>query len=131
MRLHLTCPDSGKIEITLPDERKPSQIISMSSVQCIYELEKHPDYYNLTLSTECQVTIGCQRCMEPFDLLYRNQTQIGLCEEESVAERIMDIVEPVVITNDVIPFESIVADELHLYLPLFHQDLTQCQYLGC
>lgn len=130
MRLHLSYPSSGEVEIILPKDRLPSQILEIDGVKCNYKLEKHPDYYLLILSTQCNVSICCQRCMEKFDMRYQNHTQIGLCDDEGVAEQMMDTLEPVVLTSDEIPFETIVIDELYLYLPLFHQDLKQCQYLG-
>jgi uncharacterized protein len=112
--------------ISPEQERLPSHVITITPVQIVYNLQQYGDYYDLTLKTSCQLTLCCQRCMESFEYSYQNRTQIGLCDSDEVAERIMDQYEPVVLEMDEIPFETIIIDELHLYLPLFHSDEKRC-----
>lgn len=126
MRLHLSYQNSGSLDITLANERIPSHVLTISTVKCKYELVRHSDYYHLTLETLCQLSLCCQRCMEAFDYLYHNTTDIGLCDNDEVAERIMETLEPVVLNSDEIPFATLILDELYLYLPLFHEDEQQC-----
>ena len=127
MRFKLSYPNSDSIELNLSNDRLPSHVVSIGPVKCNYMLNEQSDYYCLTLETDCQLILCCQRCMESFEYHYHNNTQLGLCYEETVAEQIMSILDPIVLVADEIPFETLIIDELYLYLPLFHKNEAICQ----
>ena len=126
MKFNLNYPSNDTLTINLTDDRLPVQVETLGPITCQYELKPCGDYYQLTLITSCQLTLYCQRCMKPYDYHYENTTKIGLCDDDVVAERIMDTVDPVVLSTQDIPFESLLIDELILYMPSFHEDEGQC-----
>lgn len=127
MPFNLSYPCSESMALVLDNKRMPSHVESIGVVHCQYELIKQPDHYQLKLMTQCELTLCCQRCMDSFNYEYQNKTEIGLCDSDKIAEKIMESLDPVVLKGATIPFETLILDELHLYLPLFHQHENLCK----
>jgi uncharacterized protein len=107
-------------------ERLPSHVKSPCELKCQFHVEKHEEHYLLTLNVTGQVMITCQRCLSVFEYNYDNQTQVAICPNELVAEKLMSNYECIVTHSHEIELNDILTDELHLYLPEKHLNLSDC-----
>ncbi|MCK9532060.1 MAG: YceD family protein [Gammaproteobacteria bacterium] len=69
-------------------------------------------------SLSAEVGMQCQRCLENFRLALNTQFALGVVAHESVAERLPEHYEPLVVGEDPIFLRDIVEDELILSLPI-------------
>lgn len=107
-------------------ERLPHQIISDCSLVCEYVVTRYPDYYVLTLHVVGELPIQCQRCLEAFVQPYENHTELAICVNDSIAEKLMESYECIVSPQLEVNLVEIVTDELHLYAPEKHEELIDC-----
>ena len=108
-------------------ERLPSHIISECTLDCEYLVQRLPAYHLLKLTVSGNVTIQCQRCLEPFTYGYDNQTEVAICRDEETAEKLMEHYECIVASQNEIDLVPILTDELHLYAPEKHAELIECK----
>ncbi len=64
------------------------------------------------------VTMECQRCLENFRLPLHAEFALGIVSHESLAERLPEHYEPLVVGENPIFLRDIVEDELILSLPI-------------
>jgi len=74
------------------------------------------------------LSIACQRCLEPYYYTYENATELFVCRDDKVAERLMDQHECIVVPGYLVDLHEIVTDELHLYARDRHPNKEDCSY---
>jgi uncharacterized protein len=107
-------------------ERLPTRINVPCHVTCDFSVAKCDTYYLLTLKVMGDLSITCQRCMDEFKQAYANESQLAICANDAMAERLMNQFDCVVAVDDQIDLSDIVADDLHLYAPEKHMDTAEC-----
>lgn len=107
-------------------ERKPERVSSSCELTCVFQVEACQDYYLLTLDVSGTLAITCQRCVADFQQDYTNQTKLAVCASDEIAERLMTSHECIVVKDYEVDLIDIVTDELHLFLPEKHSDLSEC-----
>jgi uncharacterized protein len=108
------------------EERLPSYISAPCSLSVAYRVEAKDNYYLIHLDVVAELIIICQRCMHDFNLNYTNQTRIAVARSEERAEQLLEQYECIVSSNWQVSLEDLVVDELHLYVPQFHQEIKDC-----
>lgn len=91
-----------------------------------YQVEAKEDFYLIYLHVTGELTIQCQRCLDEFNFPYDNKTVIAVCRNDERAEQILEHYECIVSANLQISLEDILIDELHLYAPQFHAEISDC-----
>lgn len=108
------------------DKRLPASLQGPFKIQCNYSLIHCDSYYLLNLEVKGDITVICQRCLDGFNYPYFSKNVIAICNTDEQAEQLMENYDAVVADNNQIDLREIVTDELHLYAPEFHQEITQC-----
>lgn len=111
--------------LTITD-RLPHYLSSPCEVTVRYQAEKKDDFYVLNLHVSGAINTTCQRCMEEYDLAYDNSTILAICRNDERAEQLLEHYECVVSANGQIQLEELIIDELHLYVPHFHPEISDC-----
>ena len=79
---------------------------------------------------ECEATLAllCQRCLEPMLHTVAAQVELGLVESASMASRLPEDYEPVVLEGDRLMPARLIEDELIVSLPLMpkHAHPSEC-----
>ncbi|OGV40402.1 MAG: hypothetical protein A3F46_01600 [Legionellales bacterium RIFCSPHIGHO2_12_FULL_42_9] len=127
-------PSERRQDILL-EQRLPLFIKAPCSVDCHYQLHTEKGYFLLHMQVKGALTIVCQRCLSEFIHDYNNATVIALCLQEETAEKLMSDYECSVIINGEVELSDLILDELHLYAPQKHADVSHCcplatNYLG-
>ena len=127
-------PSEQRQDILL-EQRLPVFIKVPCQVACHYQLQKEAGYFLLHMQVRGVLTIVCQRCLGEFIHDYSNATVIALCFLEETADKLMSAYECSVIENGEVDLNDLVLDELHLYAPQKHADVSHCcplatNYLG-
>ena len=73
-----------------------------------------------------ELTVQCQRCIQEFNLKYNNSTTIAVTRNDERAEQLLEHYECIVSTNYQVNLEDLIIDELHLYVPQFHEETRDC-----
>ena len=107
-------------------ERKPARVNSPCELTCVFQVEARHDYYLLTLDVSGTLDITCQRCLAAFQQEYTNRTELAVCANDDVAEKLMASYECIVVKDYQVDLIDIVTDELHLFLPEKHPDFSGC-----
>lgn len=107
-------------------ERLPQFIASPCALNVHYRVEAKDNFYLIHLEVHGDLTVICQRCMQDFSLAYSNATCVAVARSEERAEQLLEHYECVVSSNWQVHLEDLVIDELHLYAPQFHQEITDC-----
>jgi uncharacterized protein len=63
------------------------------------------------------LSIACQRCMQPMDLQLAGPIKLGLSDRDT-SKKLPEYYEPLVLNGDQIALETLVEDELLLALPM-------------
>ena len=108
-------------------ERLPVFIQAPCELHSSMHLLRQRDYYQLNLSLSGRINIICQRCMAVFEHDYHNESQLAICANEDIAQRLMSQTDPIVNPSDEIDLEAIIIDDLHLFCPEKHQDVQGCE----
>lgn len=116
-----------QVDITL-SERLPPHIVAECNLHCAYSVKSFPDYYILTLDVSGNLPVCCFRCMEIYSYPYTNYTELAICRDEKTAEKCMAEYESLVLDQYKVDLQTILTDELHLYVPEKHSDRYDCQY---
>ncbi|MGC1182886.1 YceD family protein [Legionella sp.] len=107
-------------------ERLPNFIIAPCTLYVHYQVDVKEDFYLVRLHVNGEVSLQCQRCLDNFNYLYDNNTVIAVCRDEQRAEELLEHYECVVSSSLQICLEDLIIDELHLYAPQFHLQITDC-----
>lgn len=116
---------SGPVTLTLND-RLPTHIEAPCTLNCDFQLEAVDDYHLLHLAVTGDITIICQRCLQPFASSYSNQSSMALCRDDAQAERLLPQYESVVIENNQVNLIDLLSDEMFLYSPQMHENTEGC-----
>lgn len=111
--------------ITL-DSRLPDFIEAPVTLHVHYKAEVQEDFYLIHFQTNGILNLRCQRCMENYSYSYTNETIIAICRTEERAEKLLEHYECIVSTDFQVNVEDLLIDELHLYIPQFHPEITEC-----
>ncbi|MCR9191090.1 MAG: DUF177 domain-containing protein [Gammaproteobacteria bacterium] len=107
-------------------ERLPYFVQGPCELQCDVWVEKAIDHYHLTVLAKGRVTVICQRCLQPFDYDYDYKSDLALCRNDSIAEKMMASSDCMVQADDALDLQAIVTDDLHLFCPEKHEDQLEC-----
>ncbi|WED44212.1 YceD family protein [Legionella cardiaca] len=116
-------PGHVKLELL---ERLPIHVKSPCVVNCKYTVEKLNNYYLLNLVVDSTLTIICQRCLKEFNYQYINTTALAVCYSDEMAEKLMEQYECIIAKDNQVDLNELVTDELHLYSPEAHPEITYC-----
>lgn len=124
--------ESVKIEL---QERLPAFISGPAILNCHFNVKMQGNYYLLTLKADSKLKAICQRCLNEFEYHYVNETVLAVCNSDTMAEQLMDQYECVVSDNNQVDLKELLTDELYLYGPEFHPEVTDCdtevnRYIG-
>ncbi len=108
------------------EERLPSFIISPCQLNVTYFTEAEDDFYLLHLNVVGNLNVICQRCTQQFCIPYKNETTIAVCRSDERAEQVLEQYECIVSSNWHVDLNELITDELHLYAPQFHPDISDC-----
>jgi uncharacterized protein len=113
------------LEIT---KRLPANIEPPCSLVCEFQVQAVDHYFLLTLKVEGDITIICQRCLHSFQHHYLNSSVLAVCQTDELAEQMLSQYETIVSKNNELDLVEIVSDELYLYSPELHPDISQCDH---
>lgn len=84
----------------------------------------------LNLQFETELSVECQRCMEPVSIVVGSNTDLGIVWTEDQAKALPSHLEPLVLEEGQGNLWSVVEDELILSLPIVsYHDEGQCVQL--
>ena len=107
-------------------ERLPARLKAPCAINCQFDVEPFDNYYVMRLMVDSVLTVVCQRCSNEFIYLYKNQTELAICNSDEMAEKLMERYECIVSQNNQVDLVELITDELHLYAPEFHPELKDC-----
>lgn len=107
-------------------DRLPRHISSEPLVQTKIYAKKESNFYLLKVHGTSNFTVTCQRCLNDFPYFYDKMTEFAVCDNEDLAERLMDNYECLVSPRGEIALVELLTDELHLYVPEAHPDVADC-----
>jgi uncharacterized protein len=108
------------------EERLPPFLLSPCGVEVHYQVERALHYYLLSLETQADLKIICQRCFEECNIPYHNETMMAICQNEEQEKALSKQYEVIIAPDLILHLEDIVTDELYLYAPQHHLDKTIC-----
>lgn len=109
------------------DKRLPVFIPDALELTCYFSVLKYKDYYVLDLEVFGDVNIVCQRCLQTFIHSYKNKLGIAVCTSDAKAEELMSSsYECIVASDNTIDLVEVLTDELHLFCPEKHINITDC-----
>lgn len=108
-------------------ERLPHFITAPCSLDVSYRADAIEDFYLIHLHVQGALQLQCQRCLDEFNYAYDNKTVIAVCRSEERAEQLSEQYECIVSPSLQIDFDDLIIDELHLYAPQFHPQITDCR----
>ena len=116
-------------------ERLPFGLTEPIRVICDYHIQFEKDFYLLSLDVKGSIRIACQRCLADFYYDYDKRSEIAIGESDAACDRLMATYDVIMAEKDEIDLATIVTDELHLYLPVYHDNSDDCdketlQYLN-
>ena len=117
--------DRQQTQITL-SERLPSFLVSPCTLNVSYEVKARDDFYLINMEVSGELAVTCQRCIHEFNLKYNNSTTIAVTRNDERAEQLLEHYECIVSTNYQVNLEDLIIDELHLYVPQFHEETRDC-----
>lgn len=112
--------------ITSIQQRLPDRISPPCELICDFQVDAQTDYYLVTLDVRSELVITCQRCLGQFQHVYNNHTELAVCSDEAMAERLMGRFESIVAPNCEIDLTDVLTDELYLFSPEKHLDYADC-----
>lgn len=107
-------------------ERLPDFLSPPCHLNVAYQVDAKDKFYLIHLSVAGDLNIICQRCMQEFTFHYDNKTEIAVCRNDEKAEQLLEHYECIVSETGQVALDDLVIDELHLYVPLFHPLITDC-----
>lgn len=107
-------------------ERLPSFVVAPCQLDVTFQVELKEDFYLIHLEVKGDLTVVCQRCMNEFKLDYNNPTVVAVARSDERAEQLLEQYECIVSSNWQVSLDDLVVDDLHLYVPQFHQEIKDC-----
>ncbi len=107
-------------------ERLPKHLHLSCELTCNFQVDPGDKYYLLTMTVSGVLNIICQRCLGIFQHNYKNTSKLAVCADDAIAENLMEWYECVVASDDQIDLIDILTDDLYLFTPEKHLDLTDC-----
>lgn len=108
-------------------ERLPHFITVPCTLEVSYWVEAIEDFYLIHLHVHGALQLQCQRCLDEFNYAYDNNTTIAICRDEERAEKLLEQYECIVSPIFQVDLDDLIIDELHLYAPQFHPEITDCR----
>jgi uncharacterized protein len=108
-------------------ERLPENITGPCHLKCDYSVQSQGAYFLLTLKVSGQLALVCQRCLNEFTQAYSNETTLAVCSDDDVANQLMRNYECIVVNNAEVDIIELLTDELYLYSPLHHPEISDCR----
>ncbi len=108
------------------NERLPNFLSAPCELTVTYHVEYKDKFYLIHLNVSGDLNIFCQRCMQEFTFHYDNKTELAVCRNDERAEQLLEHYECIVSETGQVSLEDMVIDELHLYVPIFHPQITDC-----
>lgn len=107
-------------------QRLPDFLSAPCHLNVAYQVEAKDKFYLIHLSVSGNLNIVCQRCMQEFVFPYDNHTAIAVCRNDERAEQLTEHYECIVSSTGQVDLEDLVIDDLHLYVPIFHPAVSDC-----
>jgi uncharacterized protein len=107
-------------------ERLPHWVTSPCDLAVAYHVEAKEGFYLVHLHVHGALHLQCQRCLDEFNYLHDNNTNIAVCRDDERAEKLLEHYECIVAPDFQVSLEDLIIDELHLYVPQFHPEVTDC-----
>jgi uncharacterized protein len=107
-------------------ERLPEHIHAPSELTCTFHAINYKNYYLLTLDVVGVLMVTCQRCLKTFQYDYCTQIKIAACASDTIAERLMEDYECIVMEENEVDLSEILTDELHLFSREKHENSADC-----
>jgi uncharacterized protein len=107
-------------------ERLPTHIAPDCCVSYCLETKQQGAYYLLDLTLKANLTVTCQRCLSDFPYEYHHQSQLAICDDDAVAERLMSEFDCIVAPQYQLDLQTLLVDELHLHAPERHLESSHC-----
>ncbi len=84
--------------------------------------------YLANVSVRAEVTVTCQRCLEPMPIVLSGDTTLGVVWREAQAAQLPRHLDPLVVEGEDCDLWDLVEEELILSLPSFsYHDTEQCR----
>ncbi len=84
--------------------------------------------YLANVSVRAEVTVTCQRCLEPMPIVLTGDTTLGVVWREAQAAQLPRQLDPLVVEGEACDLWELVEEELILSLPAFsYHDTQQCR----
>lgn len=109
--------------------RLPDFILSPCEVVCHFQVIAQHDYDLLETEISGTLNLICQRCLETFPYQYHHAMQLAVCRNDVDAARYMASFECIVSEAGEVDLLEIATDELCLYCPEKHEDLSICRQI--
>ncbi|MFY7698074.1 MAG: YceD family protein [Legionella sp.] len=107
-------------------QRLPPHVLAASDVTCSYSIESKDRYYLLEIHAQGNVDILCQRCLQSFSYGYNTTHAFAVCESDDYAHDLMNQYDPIVTANFQVDLVDVLTDNLYLFIPEKHTDITDC-----
>ncbi len=108
------------------EARRPARVRKPCELTCVIKVVDCVNYYLVTLDVSATLEIACQRCLAEFPHEHTNQAKLAVCANDEVAETLMASFECIVANDYQIDLIDILCDELHLFLPEKHSNVSEC-----
>lgn len=108
------------------EARLPPFIKSPSTLHYKFHVKMPQNYYVLTLEVSAELLCICQRCLGEYKHHYQNRTELAICSNDEIAEQLMEQYECIVSENGQVDLNELLTDELYLYGPEFHPEISDC-----
>lgn len=115
-----------QIRTVILRDRLPNFLAAPCQLHVEYQVEAKEDLYIIYLHVEGELHIQCQRCLDEFNFPYDNKTVVAVCRNDERAEQVLEHYECIVSENLQVSLEDVLIDELHLYAPQFHSEISDC-----
>ncbi|THB70438.1 MAG: hypothetical protein D6B28_09100 [Gammaproteobacteria bacterium] len=83
-------------------------------------------------SATAELTVECQRCMQPMNVSVEVEFKLGMVVDEDLAQELSEDYEPLVVSEETISLSALIEDELILALPIvsMHEDTNCSPYVS-
>lgn len=120
----------GRMPLARLERVLPALVSSDGELQVVFELGKDPAGIRFLAGTiRGEVTLQCQRCLEPVVQTLDLKFRLGLVQDEAAVAGLPERYEALLVTGEPASVADIVSDEVLLALPLvpLHQQDARCE----
>lgn len=121
---------TGRMPLSRLERVLPQLAASDGELQVTLELGTDPAGIRFLVGTiRGEITLQCQRCLEPMQQTLDLKFRLGLIQDEAMASKLPGHYEALLVTAEPASVAEIVSDEVLLALPLVpsHTDDAQCE----